>query len=261
MGSGQNLNSDVVNYVVSEFLGVMSNSDLEKVIGVHLNEKEYEFLYQVLNQTMQCLHRDWGTVLDLGCGLGELTKVFTNHNVNIIGIEPSKEAIRIAKQKGLNHNLIRAVGEYLPLRDEYFHTVYSISTLEHVANPEKVIANALRVLKAGGTCLVYCPDYATSLYEEHYKIFWLPFLTNIKYLARFYVRLRGRKSDYVNTLNYITRQKLKKAFDEQEYIDLTSLVRLIAFMLKGQKLKLRNRLIVSLNKIGRIWLMVIKTRK
>ena len=253
------LSQKIENYIINEYSGVMSSNNIKKIIDVHLRGEEYELLYLILDHIMRHFHKEWGQVLDLGCGLGELTNIFANHKVNIIGVEPDENAIRIAKLRGLGHSLVRAVGEYLPLRDELVGTVISISTLEHVSDSKKVINEALRVLKSRGICLLYCPDYSSSFYEEHYKMFWLPFLTKAKSFAHFYLRIRGRKTNYIIGINYITREKIKKAIGKHEYFDLTTLIAKTNFILKRQKLTLYIRFRIWLNKLGRIWLMIIKT--
>ena len=59
----------------------------------------------------------------------------------------------------------------------------------------------LRVLKPQGKLYLYVPNYLYP-HEGHYKIFLPPLLP--KPLARIYLRMRGRKPDFINDINYTT---------------------------------------------------------
>jgi SAM-dependent methyltransferase len=255
------IDSEITQYLVNEFSGVMSDDKLDIVIRVHLEEKEYKDLFQVLNHIItKELSKSWGTVLDLGCGLGELSRAFANNGINVIGLEPNKEAVKISKHAERHQDVICGVGEYLPLRDCCLDSVYSISTLEHVQDVKAVSQEILRVLNINGVCLGYCPDYASAFYEEHYKIFWFPMLTKAKVLARFYVRSRGRKINYINGINYVTRRKLKTYFSGQRFIDATILFGKTGLKMRGQKITKRDSLMLQLNRLGRVWFIVQKEK-
>jgi ubiquinone/menaquinone biosynthesis C-methylase UbiE len=256
------IDSEITQYLINEFSGVMSDTKLDIVIKVHLEEKEYDDLFQLLNHIItKELCKSWGTVLDLGCGLGELSRAFANNGINVIGLEPNKEALKISKHKERHQDVICGVGEYLPLRDCCLNSVYSISILEHVQDVKAVSQEMLRVLDINGVCLGYCPDYASAFYEEHYKIFWFPMLTKFKVLARFYVRLRERKINYINGINYVTRRKLRTYFNGQKFIDATVLFNKTGLKIRAQKISRRDNLMLHLNCLGRIWFIVHKEKE
>jgi len=54
--------------------------------------------------------------------------------------------------------LVRGVGQALPIRPGSADTVLLLDVLEHVEEPQPVLAEALRVLKAGGRCIVTVPS-------------------------------------------------------------------------------------------------------
>ena len=59
--------------------------------------------------------------------------------------------------------------------------------------------------RSGGAVYVHTPS-AWSLYEGHYKLFWLPFLP--RPLGRLYLRARGRPTGYLATLRRLTAARL-----------------------------------------------------
>jgi SAM-dependent methyltransferase len=74
-------------------------------------------------------------------------------------------------------------------------------------DPAAVLADAVRVLKPGGTLHFTFPNYG-SWWEGHYGILWIPHIT--KALARLYVRLLGRNPAFLNHLQLIDRRRLMK---------------------------------------------------
>src|SRR5574341_2654928 len=73
-----------------------------------------------------------GRILDLGCGTGFNQKFFNNGS-QYLGIDP------LQLTRSYSFPFARAVGEYLPWKDEVFDSVICIATLDHVADPPRVI--------------------------------------------------------------------------------------------------------------------------
>lgn len=99
-------------------------------------------------------------------------------------------------------------GESLPYEDDYFDVVTSYQALEHVSDVNKCLEEMMRVVKAGGGVHIMCPDYR-STFEGHYLLPWLPLFPRIT--AKLYVKFLGRKSEYIDTINYTTTTSIKKS--------------------------------------------------
>ena len=112
--------------------------------------------------------------------------------------------------------IINTRGEEIPFPDSHFDFIFSSTTLEHTESPERVLDEAVRVLKPGGCLQFVFPNYG-SVFEGHYAIPWIPYLP--RSLARLWVRLWGRDPSFIDTLqftNYFrTRRWLKKRSDVQ----------------------------------------------
>src|SRR5439155_854653 len=78
--------------------------------------------------------------------------------------------------------------------DGAFALVHCFSVIEHVESVERAVGEMVRVTRPGGALYVHTPN-AWSLFEGHYKIFWIPFLPAP--LARVYLRVRGRPTPYL----------------------------------------------------------------
>jgi len=158
-------------------------------------------------------------LLEIGSGYGMFLVIARQkYKIDAFGIEPGGDRYsnfdilqKILRRHGLDPKIVSPhSGEALPYPDNSFDIVYSHNTLEHVANPQKVIFEALRVLKKGGIAQFVVPSY-NSFWEGHYGILWLPGLP--KWLAKIYVHLWGRDPSFINTLNFVTPRKLKKILE------------------------------------------------
>lgn len=96
-------------------------------------------------------------VLDVGCGGGLLAEEFARLGCRVTGIDPSQPSIEAARkhagQSGLRIDYQVAAGEDLPFPDATFDVVYCCDVLEHVADVDRVVAEAARVLRPGGIYL------------------------------------------------------------------------------------------------------------
>jgi ubiquinone/menaquinone biosynthesis C-methylase UbiE len=99
----------------------------------------------------------------------------------------------------------RGLAEELPFADDSFDYVTSFQTLEHVQDPERAVAEMVRVTRPGGAIHIMCPDYR-STFEAHYQLPWLPLFP--RPLARMYLRLLGRPTKGLDTIKYVTRPRI-----------------------------------------------------
>ena len=106
-----------------------------------------------------------GTVLDLGGGNG-VTRHYLLEIPRYVVLDPSLDWLgpvwgTITPQfpcLATPPPFVRGVGEHLPFHDEAFDAVLSFWSLNHVSQPESVIAEVGRVLKPGGRFLVVLED-------------------------------------------------------------------------------------------------------
>ena len=110
---------------------------------------------------------DAARVLEIGCGTGAVTRVLAGRPgvSKAVGIDPSSVFIEKARElsKGV-HNIAFEVadGRSADLDTASFDVVVVHTTLCHVPEPERLLAQAHRVLKPGGWLAVFDGDYATA---------------------------------------------------------------------------------------------------
>lgn len=105
------------------------------------------------------ISRAANTILDMGCGEGtRLYKLITKKQKGI-GVDISPYAIEKARRKYPELDFLVGDLENLPCENENYDLVYSAFVFEHLDEPEKVLEEALRVLKNGGHLMIVSPNF------------------------------------------------------------------------------------------------------
>lgn len=119
-------------------------------------------------------------ILDIGCGFGEFALAYADEPIDM-GIDTSARDLYVASKTGKYKNLTLADARDLPFSDNSYASVFSISTLEHIENSDKVLKELYRVLKPGGILFLTIEtdevDKAT-FYRPFLKKIGLPALSN-----------------------------------------------------------------------------------
>jgi ubiquinone/menaquinone biosynthesis C-methylase UbiE len=113
-------------------------------------------------------------VLDLGCGVGRHSVYLAKNGFDVVGIDISQSALRLAKswaqkERLTNVALIRGTMTHLPFRDGVFDGVVSISVIVHALKKgiQRTIDETHRILKKNGVLFanfasVKDPRYGTG---------------------------------------------------------------------------------------------------
>ena len=98
-------------------------------------------------------------VLDLGCGVGTLTRIIRERTRGlVVGIDASPEMIRQARERNreLDIHFEVGTGEELQHRERY-DVIFCNSTFQWFTDPQRVVANCFRALKPGGRMGMQAP--------------------------------------------------------------------------------------------------------
>ena len=95
-----------------------------------------------------------GRVLDLGCGTGHSFELLAPRETVGVDVEPAALA-------GQRRTTVVADMRELPFPDASFASVLSVQSVEHVPDPERVVAEARRVLAPGGMAVFVTPNRLT----------------------------------------------------------------------------------------------------
>lgn len=121
---------------------------------------------EMMNAYLAELDLPTGTVaLEVGCGTGVVTRAIAQlSSVEVaIGIDPSPVFVERAQELSEGRVSFRVGdGQALDFGDGEFDLVVLHTTLCHVPDPARALAEAVRVLKPGGVLAIFDGDYVTA---------------------------------------------------------------------------------------------------
>jgi len=98
-----------------------------------------------------------GKILDVGCATGTLLMVAKMRGWEIYGVEVSGDFARITRER-LGDNVYQGMFEEAPFKAGSFDMVLFYDSLEHMTNPQKIVAKVFKILKPGGCLVVFTPN-------------------------------------------------------------------------------------------------------
>ncbi len=120
-------------------------------------ETELETILAALDSTIAAT----ATVLEVGCGIGRMTRALAERGATVIGLDISTEMLRMAAEQNPQlDNVEWLLGDGSSLaavEDETIDVVFSHVVLQHIPDPVIVLAYITemgRVLRTGGWALV-----------------------------------------------------------------------------------------------------------
>lgn len=130
-----------------------------------------------------------GSLLDLGCGAGQYLLAATRAGVEAVGVDASLCQLILARRllddEGLNAALALANVEQLPFRPEAFRSAVATDVIEHLDDPDLLLAEAARVLSPRGVLWLTTPSRFSLTAEPHVGLWgvgWLPHRLAVSYV-------------------------------------------------------------------------------
>lgn len=165
------------------------------------------YFVPVLNEVLDSIPLP-KTVCDVGCGNGVFTiGLKQQHGCELIGVDGSEHAVQMAHQIGFDtvHQIGDFCREPLPVADGQADLVICKDVLEHLLEPEYLVAELARATKPGGHCLIHVPNH-------------FPLIGRIKFLF----------TNNIDTFNYFPDAKRWdfphiRFFDKQSLLELAGL--------------------------------------
>jgi 2-polyprenyl-3-methyl-5-hydroxy-6-metoxy-1,4-benzoquinol methylase len=114
---------------------------------------------QVLRRVLA--DRAFGTIVDVGCGSGNLL-LFGGLSARLaIGLDASRDAVRFAHDQVGDRPIrfVQAGGGAIPLGGAVADLVLLVEVIEHLTDPGAILREIRRVLKPGGHLFLTTPNY------------------------------------------------------------------------------------------------------
>ena len=201
------------------------------------------------------------TVLDIGCGAAGKSLYYASRGANVIGVEILEkyeaESKELAEELGLSDKFrfVCADAAALPFEDGSIDTIIMNDAMEHVANPEAVIDECMRVLSRGGRLFVNFPPINHPFGAHLSDLIYIPWVhlffseatlvESYKELAKtvpdgndriaFRISKRADGSEYFSYINHMSIKRFNRILKEKgitpaylKHIPLRSIVKPLA---------------------------------
>lgn len=136
-----------------------------------------------------------GPVLDIGCGDGFFADIVVKSQKKIqkfdFGLDVAGSRNSTAESNSIYKHVVTYDGTHIPFKTNYFPSIVSNSTLEHVSDIKLVLKEIVRVLKPGG--YLYTTVIAKP-WAEHYF--------GNKIIGKYYEKWMTEKEVHVNLYTY-----------------------------------------------------------
>ena len=93
-------------------------------------------------------------VADIGCGIGSSVEYLHSKGLDVVGLDPSAQLIRVCYQRAPDLLFIEATGDCLPLATGSYDGILAECSLSVMPNLDDVLAEIHRVLRQGGKVAV-----------------------------------------------------------------------------------------------------------
>ncbi len=206
-------------------------------------------------------------ILIVGSGWGGACVAAKNLGVEkAIGIDIDNKVNEVANMRmcleGYADCCFTGAAEYLPFKNNQFDYIHCFTVLEHVENVQTSLSEMIRVIKRGGYVFIQAPSYLRPT-ERHYKIPYIPLMP--KKLARIYLRLWRRPTEFIDSINYIWPSKIKNILSNVKDIEIKQIANeyeciFKSFIIHGgnNNLSLKSRLLIIFYKT---WDSIFRTKE
>lgn len=154
-----------------------------------------------------------GPLLDLGCGAGQYLLAAARAGIHAIGVDASLCQLILARRlladEGFSAELALANIEQLPFPSESFACGVATDVIEHLDNPDHLLAEAARALAPQGILWLTTPNRFSLTPEPHVGLWgagWLPHGLAVSYV-------RARTSIDYSAIRLLSLRALRGALE------------------------------------------------
>lgn len=133
---------------------------------LHKNNQRHNWIVYKIMDKFLCKYSFMfkGKIYDLGCGETPYRTFLLSFANKYIGVDWGNSL------HNLNADIIADLNKPLPIESEVADTIFSISVIEHLYNPQMMLNEAFRILKPGGNIILQVP-WQWGIHEAPYDYF------------------------------------------------------------------------------------------
>ena len=156
-----------------------------------------------------------GVYLDIGCGTGNYTNKLQKQGFRFIGIDPSKEMLKKAKQKNQDIDWKTGYAENTGLPENSMDGIMASLTIHHWQNLNMAFSEMARILKQHGRIVIFTstPEQMKGYWLNHYFPNMLAdSIKQMPALKRIEEAMNQSNIKIINTEKYFIKPNLQDQF-------------------------------------------------
>jgi SAM-dependent methyltransferase len=114
---------------------------------------------------IEAIARDRGSLLDVGCGSGEVLRAALGRGWEVAGAEPVEESAAIARERGLDVRTALLQDAGFP--EQSWDVVSAFHVLEHMPDGAGFLRTISRWVRPGGLVVIEVPNWTSVDRERH----------------------------------------------------------------------------------------------
>lgn len=166
--------------------------------------------------------KKFGSVLDIGCGTGRHSILLCKMGFNVVGVDFSKEMIKLAKKNAKKQNLnikfIVADIRYLPFKGKRFNCCLAIAVIHHLKKQrKKALKEIARVARNQVLISIWNKSQSRFIFSK--KDVFIPWKYKGKVYQRYYHLFTKKEIvDLIKSQLEIIRVFPKKLFSKNIFV-------------------------------------------
>ncbi len=163
------------NINTAEYWDEVYKEEIQELVR---STNNYDLRWQLdrFEKIVSLIHRSSGKILDVGCGLGNLTRYIKARDpyLDVYGVDFSKVAVDFCNEHIPGHYMVDDASKLLAHPPESFDVVISSETIEHLSNPESHMKSLVSLVQPGGSVIISTPNLdfnGGTVSKEHFHEF------------------------------------------------------------------------------------------
>ena len=154
------------NEVYEKKNNIFSDRNYIEILYNEKNRPKTNYPIKFAGHLFEKYYKKKGSLLDLGCGRGDMLQAFHKIGFEASGVDLSPSSAEI--NKPLDVKVSDLAKDALPYDTNTFDFIFSKSVIEHIHDPFLLIKESFRVLKKGGKSVILTPSWVHNAWGPFY---------------------------------------------------------------------------------------------
>lgn len=156
-------NNKKIKFIKENFF---SNKNYLDIVYSLKNKPKSNYPLKLSNYLFKKFYKQKGSLIDIGCGTGEMLSAFDKLGFVAEGVDLSPLSVEL--NKSIKVKLSDFSNEELPYKSESFNFVFCKSVIEHLTEPSSLVQESYRILRPDGKGIFLTPSWVHNAWGPFY---------------------------------------------------------------------------------------------